>query len=112
MGELAVFHQNLEICATAQEFVEKCSSSQYEVAILPIGVLPQDDRVLLRSYLTSMKLHPSIVLYLSTPASHWSGWLDAEDISVIMSPFTGARLGDAISHAMEEFSERSRRRRC
>lgn len=112
MGQLAAFHQNLKICATAQEFVEKCSSSQYEVAILPTGVLPQDDRVLLRSYLTSMELHPSIVLYSSTSASHWPGWLEAEDISIIMRPFTEARLGDAISHAMEEFSERSRRRRC
>jgi hypothetical protein len=44
MGQLAAFHQYLEICATAQEFVAKCSSAQYEVAILPTGILPQDDR--------------------------------------------------------------------
>jgi hypothetical protein len=37
VGQLAAFHQYLEICATAQEFVEKCFSSQYEVAILPTG---------------------------------------------------------------------------
>jgi AmiR/NasT family two-component response regulator len=113
MGQLAAFHQYLEFCATAQELVEKCSSSQYEVAILQTGVLPQDDRVLLRSYLTSMELHPPIVLYSSTSASqHWSGWLEAEDISIIMRPFTETRLRDAISHAMEEFGERSKRRRC
>jgi hypothetical protein len=35
MGQLAAFHLYLEICATAQEFVKKCSSSHYEVAILP-----------------------------------------------------------------------------
>ena len=111
MGQLAAFHQYLEICATAQEFVEKCSSSQYEVAILPTGVLPQDYRVLLRSYLTSMELHP-IVLYSSTSASqHWSGWLEA-DISIIMRLFTEARLRDAISDAIEEFGERSKRSRC
>jgi AmiR/NasT family two-component response regulator len=112
MGQLAGFHQDLAICTTAQEFVEKCSSSQYEVVILPTGVLPQDDRVLLRSYLTSMELHPSIVLYSSSASQHWSGWLEAEDISIIMRPFTEARLRDAISHAIEEFGERSKRRRC
>jgi AmiR/NasT family two-component response regulator len=113
MGQLAAFHQDLEICATAQEFVEKCSGTQYEVAILPIGVLPHDVRILLRSYLASMELHPSIVLYSSTSTSqHWSGWLEAEDISIIMRPFTEERLRDAISHAMEEFGERSKRRRC
>jgi AmiR/NasT family two-component response regulator len=113
MGQLAAFHQDLEICATAKEFVEKCSGSQYEVAILPTGVLPEDDRVLLRSYLTSMELHPSIVLYSPTSASqHWLGRLEAEDISIIMRPFTEARLRDAISHAVEEFGKRSRRRRC
>ena len=37
VGQLAAFHQYLEICATAQEFVEKWFSSQYEVAILPTG---------------------------------------------------------------------------
>jgi hypothetical protein len=112
VGQLAAFHQYLEICATAQESVEKCSSSQYEVAILPTGVLPQDDRVLLRSYLTSMELHP-IVLYSSTSASqHWSGWLEAEDISMIMRLFTEARLRDVISDAIEEFDERSKRSRC
>ena len=26
MGQLAGFHQNLEICATAAQFVEKCVS--------------------------------------------------------------------------------------
>jgi hypothetical protein len=51
MSQLVALPQDLEICATAVEFVEKCSGSQYEVAILPFGVLPQDDRMLLQSYL-------------------------------------------------------------
>ena len=46
MGQLAAVHHHVEICATAQEFVEKCSGTQYEVPILAIGVLPQDDRIL------------------------------------------------------------------
>jgi AmiR/NasT family two-component response regulator len=93
MGQLAGVHQHVEICATAQEFVEKCSSSQYEVAILPTRFLPQNDRIWLRSYLVSMEMHPSIILYSPASASQrWSGWLEAEDISIIMRPFTEARL--------------------
>jgi hypothetical protein len=104
MSQLVALHQDLEICATAQEFVEKCSGFKYEVAILPSGVLPQDDRMLLRNYLTSMELHPSIILYSSTFASpQWSGWLDAEDITIVMKPFTKAKLREVISHAIEEF---------
>jgi hypothetical protein len=113
VSKLAASHQDLEICATAHEFIAKCANSQYEVAILPSGVLPQDDRMLLRSYLTSMELHPSIILYSPTSASlPWPGWFDAEDITILMKPFTEARLRDVISHAMEEFGERSKRRRC
>jgi hypothetical protein len=113
MSQLAASHQDLEICATADEFVAKCANSQYQVAILPSGILPPDDRILLRSYLTSMELHPSIILYSPTSASlPWPGWLDAEDITILMKPFTEARLRDVISHAMEEFTERSKRRRC
>ena len=113
MSQLVASHQDLEICATADEFIAKCANSQYEVAILPSGVLPPDDRMLLRSYLTSMELHPSIILYSPTSASlPWPGWLDAEDITILMKPFTEARLRDVISHAMEEFTERSKRRRC
>jgi hypothetical protein len=113
MSQLAASHQDIEICATADEFIAKCANSQYEVAILPSGVLPPDDRILLRSYLTSMELHPSIILYSPTSASlPWPGWLDAEDITILMKPFTKARFRDVISHAMEEFTERSKRRRC
>ena len=113
MSPLVELAQNLEICATADDFVEKCSGSQYEVAILPIGVLPPDDRMLLRSYLTSLELHPSIILYSSTSVSpQWSGRLDAEDITIVLRPFTEGKLRDVISHAIEEFGERSRRLRC
>ena len=113
MSQLAASHQDLEICMTADEFVAKCAHSQYDVAILPSGVLSLHDRILLQSYLTSLELRPSIILYSSTSASlPWPGWLDAEDITILTSPFTEARLRDVISHATEEFGERSRRRRC
>jgi hypothetical protein len=112
MSQLLALPHNLEICATADQFVEKCSRSQYEVAILPIGVLPPDDRMLLRSYLTSLELHPSIILYSSSSSPHWPGWLDAEDITLVLRPFTEAKFQGVISHAIEEFGERSRRLRC
>jgi hypothetical protein len=42
MNQLAASHQDIEICATADEFVAKCANSQYQVAILPSRVLPPD----------------------------------------------------------------------
>ena len=61
----------------------------------------------------SLELHPSIILYSPASASlPWPGWLDAEDITILMKPFTEARLREVIFHAMEEFRERSKRRRC
>jgi hypothetical protein len=112
MSQLVASHLDLEICATADELVAKCANSQCEVAILPSGVLPPDDRMLLRSHLTSLEIHPSIILYSSTASLPWPGWLDAQDITMLMRPFTEARLRDVIAHAMKEFRERSRRRRC
>lgn len=113
MCQLAASHPDLDICTTAGEFVSICADSQYEVAILPSGVLPPNERILLKSYLMSLELRPSIILYSSTPASlPWPGWLDAQDITVLMKPFTEAKLQDVISRAIEEFGERSKRRRC
>jgi hypothetical protein len=113
MRQLAASHQDLEICATADAFLTKCADSQYQVAILPSGVLSQNDRMLLRGYLTSLELHPSIILYSPTSDSlPWPGWLDAEDITILMKPFTEARFRNVIAHAMQEFGERSRQRRC
>jgi hypothetical protein len=113
MSELAAIYQDFDICATADEFLAKCSSSQYRVAILPGEILSPDDRMLLQSYLSSLEVHPSIILYSLAPVSSaWSGWLEAEDLTVIMRPFTLAKVREVISHAIEEFGERSSRRRC
>jgi hypothetical protein len=113
MSQLAASHHDLDICTTADEFVSICANSQYEVAILPSGILLPNERILLKSYLMSLELRPSIILYSSTPTSlPWPGWLDAQDITVLMKPFTEAKLQDVISRAIKEFGERSKRRRC
>jgi hypothetical protein len=113
MRQLAASHPNLEILPTVDEFIEQCANSSCRVAILPCGVLSPGDRVLLQSYLTSLELRPSIILYTSTSASlPWPGWLDAGDITILMKPFTEMRFRDVISRAMDEFGERSSRRQC
>jgi hypothetical protein len=109
MGELAAFHQYLEICATAQKLVEKCPSSQDEVAILPTGVLPQDDRVLPRSYQTSM--HPPIVLYSLSLLIIGQVGLRRRYQHIQKAIYEDTTL-NAISDAIEEFGGRSKRSRC
>ncbi len=78
---------DLETCATVEEFVEKCTDSRHAVAVLPIGVLPEGHRAILRGTPGSMSLRPSIVMYSpSGSASLWSGILDAGDLSIIVRP--------------------------
>jgi|GEM_PF-5260335 len=113
MSELVTLRPEVDICGTSQDFIKKHTASQYQVAILPVGMLSETDRMLLRSYLTSIELHPSVLLYSSEAySSHGSGWLEGDDISIVMRPFTERRLREAIAYGVQEFVERSNRRRC
>ena len=102
---------NLEIYTTVEEFITECYDTQYSVAILPIGVISAEQRVLLTCALGSMRLCPSIIVYSPQGGSlGWPGLVDSGDIVFVPKPFSEDRLRDAVGLAAADFEERSKRR--
>jgi FixJ family two-component response regulator len=102
---------NLEIYTTVEEFITECYDTQYSVAILPIGVISAEQRVLLTSALGSMRPCPSIIVYSPQGGSlGWPGIVDSGDIVFVPKPFSEDRLRDAIGLAAADFEERSQKR--
>jgi len=115
MGELFVAVEgDLEICIAVEGFIDRCAKSQYMVAVLPVGVLPERHRALLRGTLGAMSLRPSLVMYSPNgdAVSPLTAILDAGDLTVVVRPFTAERLREAVTRAANEFEERAKRRRC
>jgi AmiR/NasT family two-component response regulator len=114
MEELpAAVKGDFEICTTVREFIERCTDSRYAVAVLPLGVLPDDHRALLRGTLAAMRLRPSIVMYSPGGGpTRWRGSIDAGDLTVVVRPFTAERLHSAIMRATEDFTARANRLQC
>jgi hypothetical protein len=102
---------NLEIYTTVEEFITECYDTQCSVAILPIGVISAEQRVLLTCALGSMRFCPSIVVYSPQGSSlGWPGLVDSGDIVFVPEPFSEDRLRDAVGLAAADFEERSMRR--
>jgi len=105
--------EDLVLCATVDDFIAESSGTQYPVAILPIGVLPELQRARLITTLASMRRRPSIIVYSPTSGQlGWPGWIDSGDLIFVAKPFTEDRLRDAIAHAAADFEERSKRWQC
>jgi FixJ family two-component response regulator len=107
MGELErAVSGKLTICNHTDEFIRSSRAQTHSVVFVPDS-LRMHEWWTVWGHLTIMDPQPSILVYaLTSDFPMWSGVLDTGGFDVIVSPFSEAKLRDAIMSAAEYFEKK------